>query len=360
MVCIDCQRLGSGGLFMTRIHGGTDALGTPRFDFSSNSNACGPCPAALALTLQADASSYPDANYTALRVKLAAFHGVESGRVVLAGSASEFIFRITAMVAKQTMLQGKVSVPTHSYGDYAHAAKAWDLEITPNPAKAQLVWACEPSSPLGIAHEAWPSEVQSLLSVTNQTVVLDCAYEPLRLSGQSSLSEVQRDRVWQLWTPNKALGLTGVRAAYAISPADSKSNLKSSAQTDALMLEQLGASWPVGAHGVALLTAWTEPEVQTWLKNSLHTLKLWKSRQIHLLQSLGWTCLTSGGNFFCIGMAKEPKQTDIHLSKVLLRLREQGIKLRDATSFGLPKFARVSVQTPTAQDALVTALKAMQ
>ena len=61
----------------TRIHGGTDALGLPAFDFSTNSNACGPCPIARLAVTDADASHYPDASYTALRDKLAAFHGCE-------------------------------------------------------------------------------------------------------------------------------------------------------------------------------------------------------------------------------------------------------------------------------------------
>ena len=329
---------------MTRMHGGADALGVPRFDFSSNSNACGPCPAALTLIQQADATVYPDANYTSLRKNLAAFHGVETWRVVLASSASEFIFRMTAMVAMQSSLQGKVCVPTHGYGDYAHAAQAWELGIVSKPEDAQLVWACEPSSPLGGVHSLWATELKFLQQTLRQTVVLDCAYEPLRLSGQSSLSVEQRDVIWQLWTPNKALGLTGVRAAYAIAPLN--------AQQDALAVERLCASWPIGAHGVALLTAWTERGVQDWLAESLSILKTWKVRQIDLLQNLGWACLTSESNFFC---ASSPSQ--MNMATILLHLREQGIKLRDAASFGMPHFARISVQTPVAQDALMAALK---
>ncbi len=334
---------------MTRIHGGTDALGTARFDFSSNSNACGPCPTALKLVEHADASAYPDADYTVLRAKLAAFHSVDAWRVILASSASEFIFRMTALVAKQTALQGKVSLPKHSYGDYAHAAQAWGLRTAANLSEAQLVWACEPSSPLGVAHAPWPDELKASQPALRQMVVVDCAYEPLRLSGQSSLSAVQRDTVWQLWTPNKALGFTGVRAAYAIAPQ--------SAQKDALALEELAASWPVGAHGVALLTAWTDQGVQDWLAESLVTLKNWKARQIDILQNLGWTCLPSDSNFFCAGLATSHSPIQMNVTAILLRLREQGIKLRDATSFGMPQFARISVQTPVAQDALMDALK---
>lgn len=54
---------------LTAIHGGPDALGVPRWDFSTNSNACGPCPHALAAVLQANATHYPDPQYTALRAQ---------------------------------------------------------------------------------------------------------------------------------------------------------------------------------------------------------------------------------------------------------------------------------------------------
>ena len=64
-----------------RVHGGSDALGAARFDFSTNSHAAGPCPQALAAVQVADATRYPDATYTALRAALADFHGVVPGRI---------------------------------------------------------------------------------------------------------------------------------------------------------------------------------------------------------------------------------------------------------------------------------------
>ena len=70
-----------------RIHGGPDQQGAPLYDFSTNSNACGPCPRAQTTVSRADASQYPDASYTALRQQLAAFHGVDVQRVLLAASA---------------------------------------------------------------------------------------------------------------------------------------------------------------------------------------------------------------------------------------------------------------------------------
>lgn len=330
-----------------RVHGGTDSLGVPLFDFSTNSNACGPCPQALAAAQQADATRYPDPRYAALRENLAAFHGVEPARILVAGSASECIFRITAWIARSGA--NRVCVPQHAYGDYDHAAQAWGLGVTHEATQANLVWCCEPSSPLGVAHHTWPV-LPPLLVPT----VLDCAYVPLRLSGSPSLNADQLAQVWQMFSPNKALGLTGVRAAYAIAPEGR--------EADVLALEALASSWPLGAHGVALLQAWVQPDVQGWLAESLHTLRRWKARQIDLLGTLGWTCLPSDANFFCTQpawLAAAPADGACATWTVELeRLRAAGIKLRDTASFGLPGHVRLSVQPPVAQDALRLQLQA--
>lgn len=357
-----------------RIHGGPDRFGAALHDFSTNSNACAPCPAAQAAVQQADASQYPDASYSALRQQLADFHGVDTHRVVLAASASEFIFRITALTAQAAQINGQggaVWLPPHSYGDYAQAARAHRLTFAGQPDSAQLLWACEPSSPLGLAqaglekmattlassHTSLPLEGAEIARAgpsrrsfagTGALCVLDCAYEPLRLGGAPTLSTAQLQNVWQLWTPNKALGLTGVRAAYAIAPLN--------AQDAVYQLDQLSPSWPVGAHGVALMQAWTRPDVQAWLADSLVTLRSWKTRQIDMCESLGWVCLPSDANFFC---AKPVLPEGLSLQEALARLRTHSIKLRDTTSFGLPGHVRISVQPPATQDALKMAWKTL-
>ncbi|PHM18919.1 MAG: aminotransferase [Curvibacter sp. PD_MW3] len=320
-----------------RIHGGPDAQGVPLHDFSTNSNACGPCPLALAAVQGADATRYPDATYTELRAQLAARHGVAPERVLLAGSASEFIFRISAWVAQQADGSGSCNVwlPPQHYGDYAAAAQAWGLTRVAQPQGASLAWACDPSSPLGQAQGGLAE-----LVATAPVVVLDRAYEPLRLSAALALTQEQLLRVWQLWTPNKALGLTGVRAAYVIAPLGA---LEAVAQ-----LERLAPSWLVGAHGVALLRAWLLPEVQAWLQQSLTTLREWKARQLAVCEALGWTCLPSNANYFCA----RPDVQGEALTQALATLRAQGIKLRDATSFGLPGHVRLGVLAPQVQDAL--------
>lgn len=325
-------------------HGGPDALGAPVHDFSTNSNACGPSPEALQAVQQADATHYPDPHYTALREALGAFHGVAAGRIVLAASSSEFIHRITALAAQQGVV--RVGVPLHSYGDYAQAAQARGLALLRRGDEAMtapgLQWACEPSSPLGRADPvltAWTEGPAALR-------VLDCAYAPLQLHDGGGMAPWAGApamppglRCWQLWTPNKALGLTGVRAAYAVAPEG--------ADGDVQALQALAPSWAVGAHGVALLQAWVQPGVQRWLVHSLDVLRDWKQRQLTLCLDLGWAVHAGSlANYFCA----QPACAD--LPAALAALRVSGVKLRDTTSFGLPGGVRMGVLAPGAQDAL--------
>lgn len=359
----------SAGVINPWMHGGPDALGAPQHDFSTNSNACGPCPQALAAVQAADVTHYPDPAYTALRQSLAEFHGVAPERVLLAGSASDFIFRITAWAAGQGART--VHLPAHPYSDYARAAQAWGLrcetvlpgdEDAAGPTESNpmtLAWACEPSSPLGQPHIGWPGWLRDGVAAAIQgpgVLVLDRAYAPLRLSGASSLTDAQLDQVWQLYSPNKALGLTGVRAAYVIAPCQDVIRASGQKVPDVSALLQMAPSWPVGAHGVAMLQAWVAPEVQAWLRDSLQTLRDWKSRQIDMLGELGWACLPSEANFFCARPAPlqglNADDAAAQWAAELARLRQVGIKLRDTTSFGLPGHSRLGVLPPTAQEAL--------
>ena len=328
-------------------HGGPDALGLPAHDLSTNANACGPYAPAVQALRVADARHYPDPAYTALTVQLAAWHGVAPARIVLAASGSEFIQRISVAVALQAP-GARVWLPAHAYGDYARAAQAAGLVRVDHPTDAALLWACDPSSPLGQPHAGLADQVAALRR--GQALVLDQAYEPLRLAGALALDAAAQDRVWRLVTPNKALGLTGVRAAYAIAPRGADAALLA-------RLHALAPSWPVGAHGVALLQAWATVDAHDWLQDCRATLRGWKARQIDLLQAAGWRVAPSAANFLvAAGADGAGVEGRFGLNPLLTALRAQGIKLRDCASFGLPGRVRMAVVAPAVQDALMAAL----
>ena len=311
------------------VHGGPDALGVPRWDFSSNANSAGPAPHALARLAQADRRRYPDPAYTALRERLAQWHGVRPSQVLVAASASEFIRRMSLAVALR-LPGAAVRCPQPGYGDYAAAANALGLRVVGPEGEAPLLaWVTQPGSPHG---QVLPSP-QPGPTIT----VLDLAYQPLQLSGAPAELPLW---AWQLWSPNKALGLTGVRGAYSIAPAHAGPWLQA--------LEALAPSWPLGAEGVALLEAWASVDTEDWLVHARAQLRQWKAQQLALCAALGWLCVPSDTPYHLV---RWPGPRAVRLNR-LRALRDAGIKLRDTASMGLPDHVRMSVQPPEAQQAL--------
>lgn len=309
---------------MSGIHGGPDAAGVPRWDFSTNANACGPAPGVLRAVQQADVTRYPDPNYAALRVQLAAFHTVSADRIVIAASASEFIFRMTAAVAR-LWPGASVHAPQPGYADYGRAAQACGLRQVNMAGDALLSWHTEPGSPDGVSRRP-PATREGAVQV------VDAAYAPLRLDGERS---VPPSHAWQLMSPNKALGLTGVRGAYAIAPLESEALCAT--------LDALAPSWPISAQGVAMLSSWGTGDTQAWLADCLPVLCEWKRQQLALCAELGWACLDSVTPFYLVRWPD---------TQLLPHLRTLGVKLRDTSTMGLPGHVRISVQPPQVQQAL--------
>lgn len=318
-----------------RQHGGPGAAGPARWDFSTNANAAGPCPQALAALGRVDPTRYPDPGHHALRERLVAWHRVGAERVVVAASASEFIQRITAVAAQRG--GGLVQVPRHAYGDYAAAARAHGLEAGEDGDCADtpvLRWCAEPSSPLG---QDAPPPADPAACPT----VLDAVYAPLRLVGTPAWPAAARNAVFELHSPNKALGLCGVRGAYAVAPAGG-------ALADwCAALAAAEPSWPLGAHGVALLEAWASEATHAWLDAQRDILRTWKAALVGLLLELGAEVRPSVTPFIC---ARLPAGVSVRT------LREHGIAVRDTSSFGLPGWVRMSAQPPAALGALRAAI----
>lgn len=322
-----------------RVHGGADAFGAARWDFSTCANAVGPCPGALAAVQRADATRYPDPEASAVRHAMAALHGVALWRVLPATSASEFIQRFTAVSAR--LWPGGVRVPAHGYGDYATAARACARAVVNEDedqgAAATLRWFAAPSSPLG---EDVPPPWAGAGECPS---VLDAVYAPLRLSGEPSWIAQLLERCFVLHSPNKALGLCGVRGAYAIAPRSAGYDLERCCHA----LRAAAPSWPLSAQGDALLRSWASAATQAWLQCSHRSLGQWKQALQQALAARGFVIRPSVTPFFVV---QPPRPIE------LARLRAQGVAVRDTASFGLPGGWRLSAQPPAAQQALLRAV----
>lgn len=335
---------------MNSIHGGSDSGPAPVHDFSSNASPLGPPPRLLQAVLSADRGHYPDPDYLALRKHLGVAEGVDAACVLPTSGGAEAIRRLS-LAAYLSGLR-EVWVPQPGFGDYAAAALALGLhvhryasvtELCLTLEEPALVWVCEPCNPTGdsLSNADW-LDLDAALQRSGSTLAVDGAYEPLRLDGSKQLPIAMAERAWRLVCPNKALSLTGVRAAYLIAPMDDRL---------AAHARSVAASWVLSSEGVSLLRHWHSAETTAHLRQVREQLRAWRDTQRHMLAELGWQQRASATNFWLA----RPTRADL-----LGPLRERGIKLRDATSFGLPGWVRLSTQTPAAQLALRHAIKDME
>jgi len=332
------------------MHGGSDSGPPIPHDFSSNASPLGPPPALQDALLSAERGRYPDPQYLALRETLAAAHGLAPERVLPSAGGSEAIRRLS--LAAQLAGLRQVWVPQPGYGDYAAAAQALGLQVRGYASVAELVeglaalaapalvWVCEPCNPTGASLDThdW-TQLGAALRASAAQLAIDQAYEPLRLEGRTSLPPALAEQAWRLQGPNKALGLTGVRAGYLLAPASGRWLAP---------MQDLAPSWVLSGEGCALLSHWHRPATQAYLQDARARLLAWRAAQRELLAELGWRQRPSCSNFW---LARPPAELPMPA------LRARGIKLRDASSFGLPGWLRVSTQSPTSQQALRLALK---
>lgn len=346
-------------------HGGPDGGPPIRWDFSTNANPLPQPPALLAAVAQADRTRYPDPHYSSLRHTLAHAWSLDPTRVLPTAGSSEAIRRLTLAAHLQGL--GTVWLPEPGYGDYRAAAEALGLAVRPYAdgetllaglvqagpsAHAALVWLNEPCNPTGASLPAafWPT-LHSLVAEGACVVGLDRAYEPLRLQGSDPIPAETAALCWQLWSPNKALGLTGVRAGVVLAPGEGHLSAPTPmvAQRVRQAMHSLAPSWVLSAEGVALLQAWWWPETQAWLAHSRSTLRTWLHAQRTLLSALGWVHQASCTPF---GLSRPAALSPADMAVALAHLRAQGIKLRDTTSLGLPGWWRLGTLSPEAQAAL--------
>ncbi len=343
------------------LHGGPDSGPPITWDFSSNANVL-PLPAdLLSRMLDVDRRPYPDPSYTGLRVHLARCQGVAPDRIVPTAGSSEGIRRLT--LAAYLSGVRDVWVPQPGYGDYRAAAQALGMRVHTFAAWPRfdvsgfmrdcgsgpvLLWLCEPCNPTGhsLPNEFWQELADWVAHCANLTVALDRAYEPLRLDGQDPVPETIAAQCWQLYSPNKALGLTGVRAGWMQAPVQDRSALVPA-------VYQLAPAWVLSAEGVSVLLHWHHDDLQSWVGQSRETLHKWRQVQQDALSARGWLHQPSCTPYV---MSHHPALDARSLTVLSAALRVRGIKWRDVSSMGESGCVRWRAHEPAAQQALLGAL----
>jgi histidinol-phosphate aminotransferase len=317
------------------VHGGTDSMPEPRYDFSSNANPLGPCPAVLAAVRGADVTRYPDPLYTQLRKKLAAFHGTTPERIIVGAGASELILRLIRR------FPGAVQQLAPTFSEYARGAKlsgrrlisarSQDSFLRAQAEHRGLGFLCWPNNPTG---DCWSTEFV-MRAAKAGPLVIDLAYASL--CGLPDAAVIETAAAYRLYSPNKAFGLTGVRGAYVVAPRNDP------------MLVYAAPSWVIGRDAVAFLEACVEPKARQWLAQVFPRVQRLRTRLARSLEKTGLTVRESPSTFLLARVGDG--------ARVTAALRAHRIRVRDAGSFGLPEWIRVSGQRPAAQKALLMALE---
>jgi histidinol-phosphate aminotransferase len=329
------------------MHGGTDDGPPIRIDFSTNSHPLGPNPVVRAAVECADRTRYPDPQYKSLRSALGDFHEVSPERIVVGASASELIWRLTRFWSEAG--DSGVLTDDRTFGEYLRAARELNVPVTADrsvwvASTSVLHWYCNPDNPSGVNRS---EEISRALDGSRarsshcDLIVVDLAYWPFRwlLDAEAQpevLTAPWADDIVQLWSPNKLHGLTGARGAYLVLPK------KVHPRATLERLTALAPSWVLGADGVALLRAHVSPDSLCYLRDTASTLRVWKHTQDRRLQEAGWQSQPSPLHY---GLWQPPvmqsSQPQWHA-----RLREKGIKLRDAASFGRLGWVRLVSRSP--------------
>lgn len=341
-------------------HGGPDDGPWIAADFSTNAHPCGPNPFVLLAVREARIEVYPDPAYRRLREMLATFHDVALERLVIGASASELIWRVTQLFANSAASSAaRVVIDAPTYGEYRRAASASGLPIQTaaqgGPNTKTLRWICSPNNPTG---ELLDAQIEHSVGGADGLVVVDLAYRPFHsllepgaTQHPGLLRAAWADSVVQLWSPNKLHGLTGVRGAYLVLPEREHRALdeRTLAALNERTLAALAPSWVLGADGVAMLNAHVSPQALGHLLAMQPALQSWKAAQDDALRRAGWQ-LRASRLHFGLGRPPWPVRDALPLRHWHWHwhehLRRHGIKLRDAASFGLPDWVRLSARPP--------------
>lgn len=306
-------------------HGATDAGPEPVLDFSSNAHPLGPCPSAREALRAVDSTRYPDPSYGRLRDELGRFHDVHPDRIVVGAGAAELIHRIVRVQG------GSVTHSRPGFGEYAHAARCSALPSRTFPSHDRIhpvpgtCFLCLPNNPDGHLPEGEELAVLADDCRKNEALlVLDLAYLPF-LETPPRLP----DSAVHLYAPNKAMGLVGVRAAYAIAPDDRLGRILSAS----------APSWTLGTEGEAFLAATIRSEALSWLRETVPEARRLRAFLAERLRESGYEVHESKATHM---VARHPDHADSR--KLAALWRSRGARVRDTASMGLDGWIRLAAR----------------
>lgn len=306
---------------------------------SSNENAWGPSPKAVVALRESAATvhAYPKASHADLTAALADRFSVADEQVWLANGgdgALDYLARALLAPGDEVL----VSDPGFAY--YAMSARFHHGQVNEYPIRKEddfeqtaagvldhydgerIVYVTSPHNPAGT--EMPLDEVTKLADATDEEtlVVVDEAYGEFSETPSAVELTHERDDVAVLRTFSKAFGLAGCRLGYAIVPHDWS-------EAYARVNTPFAASELACRAGLAALDDTEHVE---------QTVEGVRDAREYMYDNLDCPTWESQGNFVLAEVGDG--------TRVFEAAKQEGVIIRDTSSFGLPECVRITAGTP--------------
>ncbi len=301
-------------------------------------------------------SSYPERYAESFCKRAAEVHNTEVNRVSAFNGISQAVFFLSHLMLDKT---SRVLVSGPAYSEYEACGRMTGAEVEnlwpddrhdfiPDTShlcsrvaefQPDILWICNPNNPTGALIDA--KQMQSVYEAclsAGTLLVIDEAY--MNFAAEKDRFSFKGDDCVVMRSMTKDYSLPGLRLGYICAPAEITA-----------ALDAVKPPWSVNAAaaaaGIAAFDAAGEYELQ-WKK-----LQQEKTVLEAGLSELGFRIVPSAANFIlceCPGGAAG-------CSRIINKLLEQKIMIRDCTSFGLPGYIRLGVRTAEENLSLVNKLK---
>jgi histidinol-phosphate aminotransferase len=341
------------------VGGGSGAPGVERvIKLSSNETPFGPSPNALAAARDAmtEAGIYPEGNAWALREALAAFHGLDSERIVCGNGSNELLTLIANCYLRP---KDEVVMSAHGFLLYKIATlanSAVPIEIPEDDLKmdvdavlarvtgqTRLVYVANPNNPTGTYLSA--DELKRLHAglPASALLVIDAAYAEYvgKNDYDSGFEMVEAfDNVVMTRTFSKVYGLAALRVGWAYCPEHVAETLNR-------------VRVPFNVNIVGQRAAIAALEDRAHVDRSVRHNETWRDWLTKNIRSLDLSVTESVGNFVLIRFPSTPGKTVADADRYLT---SRGLILRKLEAYKLPDCLRLTVGTKEANLAVFEAL----
>ncbi|MDY7229552.1 histidinol-phosphate transaminase [Hyalangium rubrum] len=313
-------------------------------ELSSNENPLGPAPKAWRAILESmgRASRYPDRDCSFTEERISQYLDVDPGNIVLGAGA----FGVLRLIADSFMKPGSEvvfadpSYPMYRYFTHRKGCTPVIVPLTPDyrhdllamadavGQQTSVVFVCNPNNPTGrpVSHEEL---IEFMDTVPEHVlVVLDEAYFEYACGPDmpDGVDWVRAERnVLVLRSFSKAYGLAGLRVGYGVGPEWITSALRQVRD-------------PFTVNCLAQLAASAALEDRAHLEAVRGLNEYVRDEMCAQLERLGLAYIPSVTNFVMIQCGGD----DIAITE---HLKDQGVRVRHGSEYGMPGWIRVSTGT---------------